>query len=364
MQILAWAVALFFAINIGASGTAASMGSAYGAGAVKRRWIALVLVAVAVFLGAYLGGGDVVKTISGGIIPSHLITLGLTVVIITAAGSTLFLANLLSVPLSTSEVTVGSLVGVGLAYQTLFLGKLFFLLAVWLVFPFLSYGIAFLLGKVVRPTEAKLANLRPQRTITAILTFFLIAAGCYEAFSAGMNNVANAVGPLVAAGVVHVNQGLFLGALFVALGAIALGGRVLETNAKKITKISLLQGTVVSLTSGTLVIASSVFGLPVPLTQATTMAIMGVGSAKMGRGLWKQGIVKRVVLIWFTSPVSSLVISYLLVRIFVKTDIYSVVAIFSAFAMVVGFVLFLRGNRRAKAAHPEAATPSKPSSAK
>ncbi|GMA60115.1 hypothetical protein [Alicyclobacillus fastidiosus] len=67
MLIIAWVIALFFAANIGASGTAASMGAAYGAGAIRRKWMALVLVAAAAFLGAVIGGGSVVKTISGGL---------------------------------------------------------------------------------------------------------------------------------------------------------------------------------------------------------------------------------------------------------------------------------------------------------
>jgi phosphate/sulfate permease len=55
---VAIAIALFFAMNIGASGTAASMGAAYGSGAVRNKRIAMLLVAVGAFFGAVLGGGD------------------------------------------------------------------------------------------------------------------------------------------------------------------------------------------------------------------------------------------------------------------------------------------------------------------
>ena len=63
---------------------------------------------------------------------------------------------------------------------------------------------------------------------------------------------------------------------FVGLGAILLGGKVLETNGKKITKLSLINGSFVSLTSGTLVIIASLFGIPVPLTQATRWRSSGL----------------------------------------------------------------------------------------
>src|SRR4051812_38787492 len=110
---IAIAIALFFAMNIGASGTAAAMGTAYGANAINNKRIALLLVAISAFLGATIGGGEVAKTISKGIIPSDLLQVKAVVIILFGATFTLFLSNLLGIPLSTSEVTIGSIVGVG-----------------------------------------------------------------------------------------------------------------------------------------------------------------------------------------------------------------------------------------------------------
>lgn len=77
-------IACFFAMNIGASGTAAAMGTAYGAGAIKRRIMAVFLVGIVAMLGALLGGGEVTKTISSGIIPEEVMTISLTIVVITS----------------------------------------------------------------------------------------------------------------------------------------------------------------------------------------------------------------------------------------------------------------------------------------
>ena len=57
-----------------------------------------------------------------------------------------------------------------------------------------------------------------------------------------MNNVANAVGPLVGAGMMGVTTGILLGGAFVALGAVLLGKRVLETNGKKLCALKRLKG--------------------------------------------------------------------------------------------------------------------------
>uniref|UniRef100_UPI00201C272E inorganic phosphate transporter n=1 Tax=Bacillus velezensis TaxID=492670 RepID=UPI00201C272E len=110
--------------NIGASGAAASMGVAYGAAAIKKAWQALLLCAIGVYSVAVLGGGEVVKTVSSGIMPQDYITVKVVIIILISATSSLFSANLLGIPLSTSEVTVGTVVGVGIAYKVLFVSSL------------------------------------------------------------------------------------------------------------------------------------------------------------------------------------------------------------------------------------------------
>jgi sulfate permease len=351
---LAWAIALFFAMNIGASGTAASMGAAFGGGAVKKRWKALVLVSVTVFLGAIIAGGNVVQTISNGIVPSSILNVQLTIMILAAACFTLFLANILRVPLSTSEVTVGAVIGVGAAYGSLYMGRILFILGVWIALPFISYGIAFFLGKLIPHIENKLDNIRKPKTVRKVLSVFLVCAGCYEAFAAGTNNVANAIGPLVGAGLIPIHSGILFGALFVSLGALLLGGRVLETNAKKITKLSLLQGTIVSITSGTLVLIASLFGIPVPLTQSTTMSIFGIGVAEFGGSLWKKGIVKRIITVWIVSPISSFAMSYVMIQVFVKGNLIPFIVVVCMLAVAIGSTkAFLKTGQKRTRIEPE-----------
>ncbi|MCM3789351.1 anion permease [Domibacillus indicus] len=330
-------IALFFAMNIGASGTAASMGAAYGASAIKKR-AALILVSIAAFLGAVLGGGEVVKTIGKGIIPSDLLTVKIVIIILLGATLTLFVSNLLGIPLSTSEVTVGAVVGVGLAYHRLFTDQLLVILLFWVIVPIASFIITFVAGKMISRAEKRWPQLKGQGKWAKWLSILLILGGCWEAFSAGMNNVANAVGPLIGAGIMATNSGLWLGALFVSIGALLMGSRVLETNAKKITKLSLLEGSAISFTGGTLVVVASVFGLPIPLTQVTTCGILGVGAAQGGFGIFQKGIIKRILLIWVISPLFSIVVSYFLINLLVDMDIYNLIVMLSVFIATVGSI--------------------------
>ncbi|GAE30792.1 sulfate permease [Halalkalibacter hemicellulosilyticusJCM 9152] len=167
-----------------------------------------------------------------------------------------------------------------------------------------------------------------------------------EAFAAGMNNVANAVGPLVGAGLIDVHIGIIMGGFFVALGAILLGGRVLETNGKRITKLSLLQGSTVSITGGSLVITASVFGLPVPLTQVTTSAIIGIGTVDGGFRLWQKSILKQIVKVWIVSPLFSLVLSYGFILLFKEGDYYSLAVLLSALIATAGAYSLYRTVRQ------------------
>lgn len=211
-------------MNIGGSGAAATMGAAYGSGALSNKRIALVICAIAIFLGS-LSGGEVVKTIGSGIVPSSILQTELVVIVLAAATISLFAANVLGIPLSTSEVTVGAVVGAGIAYQSLYVGKLLWIVSFWLITPLAAFSLAFLIGKWLK---------RKTFQQNKWIGFLLVIAGFFEAFSAGMNNVANAVGPLVGAGLLSVQHGIIFGGLFVALGALFFGSRVLETNGKKL----------------------------------------------------------------------------------------------------------------------------------
>lgn len=139
ITILAFIIALFFAMNIGASGAAASMGIAYGAGAVRKRQAALWISGIGVFLGAMIGGGEVVKTIGSGIIPTSILNVHIVVIILGASAISLFIANIAGIPLSTSEVTVGSIVGVGVAFQAVFTDKLLVIVMYWLIIPIAAF---------------------------------------------------------------------------------------------------------------------------------------------------------------------------------------------------------------------------------
>ncbi|MDP2912347.1 MAG: inorganic phosphate transporter, partial [Candidatus Omnitrophota bacterium] len=104
---------IFFSLNMGASGIAPSFASTYGSGLIKKR-NALLLFGVFVILGAIILGRNVAVTLGKGLLPKEVISFDVVLVILVAATLSLFLANILKIPQSTSQVTVGAIVGAGL----------------------------------------------------------------------------------------------------------------------------------------------------------------------------------------------------------------------------------------------------------
>ncbi|HHY73576.1 MAG TPA: inorganic phosphate transporter [Bacillus bacterium] len=333
----AFIIALFFAMNIGASGAAASISIAYGSGAIASKRNALLLCGIAIFAGAVIGGSEVVKTIGTGIIPQTLLSNTIVLIILSSAALSLFIANILGIPLSTSEITVGSVVGVGVAYKALYINNILIIVSFWIVIPAIAFILAITVGKIIIKLEKRFPGLK-QAKAQKIISVFVIIVGFFEAFSAGMNNVANAIGPLVGANLISIDKGTIIGGLFVALGAVFLGGKVLETNGKKITKFSLLEGGAISGTGASLVIISSIYGLPVPLTQVTSTAIMGIAVAQKGATQVQKNIIIKILKVWLVSPIFSLVISYGLVKLIVNLDIYAIVVLFSVCAATLGTI--------------------------
>ncbi len=338
---------MFFAFNIGASGAAASMGISYGAGVVKKQ-VALFLCGIAVFLGAWLGGGEVVKTMGSGIVPSETFTDAIALIVLASASLSLFLANTFGIPLSTSEIAVGSVVGAGIVYQSVYVGKLIWIAMFWLITPFAAFVIAIIAASFLKIKEINTLLRKPK--VAPVLVILVVLMGLFEAFSAGMNNVANAVGPLVAAHLISKDAGVLWGGLAVAIGAILLGHRVIETNGKKITTLKLEEGCVISGTGATIVTAASVFGIPVPLTQITTSSIIGIGFAKNGKEVLKKDVVVQLLTVWIVSPVLSMVLSYTIIQLVIVQNIYPIIAMAGVLISVFGVMFLVKRTASSAAA--------------
>jgi PiT family inorganic phosphate transporter len=137
------------ALNIGANDVANNMGPAVGSRALTM-FGALVIAAVFEALGAILAGGEVVATVSKGIIdPSHIQSSGVFIAAMLAAlfAAALWvnLATVISAPVSTTHAIVGGVMGAGIAAAGIAVvnwGTMSKIAASWVISPVLGGVIA------------------------------------------------------------------------------------------------------------------------------------------------------------------------------------------------------------------------------
>ncbi|NNE24146.1 MAG: inorganic phosphate transporter [Rhizobiales bacterium] len=117
--VIAAVIGGYMALNIGANDVANNMGPAVG-GKVLTIFSAVVIAAICETAGALLAGGDVVKTVSKGIIaPGEDISVVnfrlLMISALLAAALWINLATMLNAPVSTTHSIVGGVLGAGIA---------------------------------------------------------------------------------------------------------------------------------------------------------------------------------------------------------------------------------------------------------
>ncbi|MBW6418389.1 inorganic phosphate transporter [Celeribacter sp. PS-C1] len=147
--IAAAALGAYMAINIGANDVANNMGPAVGANALTMGG-AIVIAALCESAGALLAGGDVVSTISKGIIdPSAVANTQVFIWAMMAAllSSALWvnLATWIGAPVSTTHSVVGGVMGAGIAaagFATVNWGSMGLIAASWVISPLLGGVIA------------------------------------------------------------------------------------------------------------------------------------------------------------------------------------------------------------------------------
>jgi len=300
-------------MNMGASGIAPSFAAIFGGKLIKKR-NALFLFGIFVVLGAVALGRNVSLTLGKGLLPKELLNLDTVIIIIASASLSLFLANILKIPQSTSQVTVGAITGVGLYFRHPYLKTLFLkIIPVWFILPLLSYLLTLFLYRIIYPP--KHGNLHIYEKIFAHENKLRIAAilvSCYVAFAIGANNVANAVGPLFGSGILGILPGLIFISPIFGLGARFMGKGPLETAGREIVPLGIFSSILVSFVTATLLLFASILGIPQSLVQLNICSIFAISSLKNGhKSTLDSYITKKTFIIWAVTPLLSVLISYL-----------------------------------------------------
>lgn len=307
--------------SIGANDAANSLGTAVGSRVVTLRQ-ALILIVICGFLGAWLQGGNVIKTIGKGIAPldglSAMSKALFALVTTFAAVVWVVLATAWKMPISTSHSIVGAAAGSGLALHLPIrwekLGEIF---VCWLATPL---GAAILGYLLLRLLILVFTRFVPRRWNRPLMRSLIILSGCYVAFSWGSNDVANATGVINGAGVLDVNASLMLGGLAIVLGVVTWGSRVIETIGTQITRLLPIMAFAAQLASAINVHLYTLAGIPVSTSHSIVGAIFGCGLVR-GARLVNLKVLREIAVCWIATPFISGLIAYAglrIVALFVK----------------------------------------------
>jgi len=143
-----------------------------------------------------------------------------------------------------------------------------------------------------------------------------IGTSCYVAMSQGANDVANAIGPVVAVYSIAKYHALLpkveipifflaLGCLGIATGIMLFGKKVISTVGEKITTLTNTRGFAGDFGTATTVLTASNMGLPVSTTHSAVGGVVGVGLAR-GFGAVDFGVLIKIIIYWIlTVPIAA-----------------------------------------------------------
>lgn len=273
---------------------------------------ALGIAAVAEFLGPFLFGVVVARTIGDEIVQSSSLTLDVIVSALIGA----ILWNLITwyfgIPGSSSHALIGGMVGavlVGAGVGAIKFEGVYKVLIALFASPLIGFGIGFFITRLI---YFLVRNASP-----GVNSFFkrsqLITA-LAMAFSHGTNDAQKTMGvialSLVIGGVLPVFQVptwvIAVSAAAIAIGTSLGGWRLIRTLGGKFYKIRPLHSFSAQLSSASVILAASLFGMPVSTSQVVSSAIIGVGSSERASKV-RWSVAEDIVSAWLiTIPASGL----------------------------------------------------------
>lgn len=151
----------------------------------------------------------------------------------------------------------------------------------------------------------------PYQQVEQMANPLQVISACFQAFSHGANDVANAIGPVAAifavlqTSKVEMSVGiplwiLLMGGGGLAFGVYVWGYRVMDTVGHKITTITPTRGFSAEFGTATTVLICSRLGMPVSTTHVAIGNILGVGLAR-GISAINLNVIKSIFLAWVIS---------------------------------------------------------------
>ncbi len=297
-----------FAFSMGAHYTGACMGMPFASGAI-RLVPALLLMAPLTFLGALLASSGVELTVGHDLLSIATVSVALALASVLTAFALTSVYNLVTIPTSTIQILVFSVVGVGLAqgiaidWRTIEL-----LLVLWAIAPFAAFAVGYLIVRLADRQRPPTAAAPSALSRNAALT--LVGVGLAASFAMGANDVSNATGSFVMTGLSGpLVAGLF-GGIGLAVGVLLWGRPLLHRVAFNIVKLDPRMAASAQFAQAIVILGYVVFGFFTSMNQALVGAMIGVGVARGQKDI-QYGAVRGILIGWAIGPISGAAVGFL-----------------------------------------------------
>lgn len=272
MQEIIYFLALLASVFMGVSIGDTTVASAFGPVNSSKSSNVLrsaVFAGFFAFLGAIIQGGNVTQTVGTGIL-SGKIQLVQAAIILFVASSLVIISVTADYPMPTAFTVIGAVIGSGLAYSnSLKLLNIFLIIVYWLLIPFLSVGISYIISKKLRKYLSK-DNSNKNIKILLLIT------GSYVAYSAGASAVGLAVGPLTNIAGSNSNL-LILGGISMLIGAWLYSPRIIRAISFDYSNIGPRRSIASLATAAILAQIGIFYGVPISFNEAVIASVIGSG---------------------------------------------------------------------------------------
>lgn len=273
---------------------------------------ALVMTALANFLGPFIFGVAVAETIGHEIVAAKMINIQVILAALISAILWNLLTWFLGFPSSSSHALIGGIIGavvMGAGWQTIQLRGLEKILIALFISPIVGFSIGYIILRII---YTLCWNATPR--VNKLFKNSQILTAIALALSHGSNDAQKTMGIITLALVTGGYLAVFavpiwvivICAAMIALGTALGGWKLIRTLGGKFYKIRPVDGFATQLASAVVILGASLAGGPVSTTQVVSSAIMGVGAGERANKV-RWGVAQEIATAWLlTIPASAL----------------------------------------------------------
>ncbi len=211
-------------------------------------------------------------------------------------------AELLRSPLSLTMALVGASIGISLKHGfSLNYPFIYLLVATWILAPLLGIGISYVANR-----QISRKNWNYQWRTARVFKVLMIFVSVFTGFTLGANTM-GLIGGFYGTGA--VGTAIMIGGI--GFGSFFLGRGTLRRVGQDMFSLKYSNALVSSTVSASLVQAATVLGVPLSNTQTLTSSVFGCGLSYKTRAIFVRPFLV-VVLIWMVSPISGMLMGYLI----------------------------------------------------